>query len=379
METSVLLDHIKSQTEKMLIAARELVEIESPSRDKGALDALGDIISRRFSDLDLTKEVIPNPNGGDHLRFTRRGSEAIPPALILCHFDTVWPLGTLATMPFRIEGNRAFGPGVYDMKSSLVLVEFALRAIREIGVEPSKPITLLFTSDEEIGSPHSRSWIELEARRSHHVLVMEPPLSHGRLKTERKGVGRFDLTVTGRAAHAGVEPEKGVNAIVEIARQILEIEAIAATERGSTLNVGTIAGGTTTNVVPANASIAIDARARTMDEARRIEQSLKSLKPFHPEALIEVTGGFNRPPMERTEAGAKLFHDVREVAKDLGLDLDEGATGGGSDGNFTSAVGTPTIDGLGMPGAGAHAINEHILIDAFPLRAALLTLLLLKL
>ena len=362
----------------MVDAVRELVENESPSRDKAALDALRAIIARRFADLGLSQEVLPNLSGGDHLRMTWREHGGGSPALVLCHFDTVWPVGTLATMPFRIEGGLAYGPGAYDMKASLVLVEFALRALRELGLEPARPLTLLFTSDEEIGSPGSRSWIELEARRSRHVLVMEPPLGGGRLKTARKGVGRFDLEIIGRAAHAGVEPEKGVNAIVEIARQILEVEAIADTGRGTTLNVGMIEGGTTTNVVPALASIAIDARVETLGEARRVVEALQSLKPFHPQASIGLTGGFNRPPMERNEGGARLFERVREVGRLLGLELGQGATGGGSDGNFTAAVGTPTIDGLGMPGDGAHSINEHIFIESLPERAALLALILLS-
>ena len=379
MKTARLIKYLNDNLEDMLDGVRELVEIESPSRDKESLDLLREAISLRFSDLDLNQEVIPNADGGDHLRMTCPGPSDAPPALILCHFDTVWPLGTLATMPFRIEAGRAHGPGVYDMKSSLILVEFALRALKDLDLKPARPLTLLFTSDEEIGSPDSRQWIEREAKRSHHALVLEPPLSGGRLKTSRKGVGRFNLEVTGRSAHAGVEPEKGVNAIVEMARQILEIEAIADSERGTTLNVGTIQGGTTTNVVPASASIAIDVRVKTLDEAKRVEDALRSLQPFHPQASLAVTGGFNRPPMERTPGGIQLFERVREVGGLLGLDLDEGSTGGGSDGNFTSAVGTPTIDGLGMEGAGAHAVDEHILFESFPDRAALLALLLLRL
>ena len=379
MQASQILDHLKERTQEMLDAVRELVEIESPSRDKGALDTIGATISRRFSDLGLSQEVLLNSSGGDHLRITCRGMTDNPPALILCHFDTVWPVGTLATMPFRIVGGRAHGPGAYDMKSSVVLVEFALRAMKDLGLRPPRTLTLLFTSDEEIGSPDSRSWIELEARRSQHVLVMEPPLSGGRLKTARKGVGRFELEVSGRAAHAGVEPEKGVNAIVEMARQILEIEAIADPQRGTTLNIGTIRGGTTTNVVPASASMAIDARVKSLDEARRVEEALRALTPVHPQASLAVTGGFNRPPMERTPGGIQLFERVRDVGRLLGLELDEGSTGGGSDGNFTSAVGIPTIDGLGMPGAGAHSVDEHIMFESLPDRAALLALLLLHL
>ena len=379
--TSPFLSSLAQSRVAMLEALEALVVRESPSRDKPALDALASYLAARFSSLGLTFDRLANESGGgDHLRATfGEASDPRTPGLVLCHFDTVWPLGTLARMPFRVEGNHAHGPGGFDMKASLVLCEFALHAIRAQSRRPPRPIVFLFTSDEEIGSPDSRRLIEAEARRSAYVLVMEPPLADGRLKTARKGVGRFTLEITGRAAHAGVEPEKGVSAVTELAHQILSVNALADPPAGTTVNVGVVHGGTTTNVVPAHATAEIDVRVTTLDEARRIDAAMPSLRPILPGASLAVRGGFNRPPMERTPQVAALFERAREVGRLVGLDLGEGSTGGGSDGNFTAALGIPTLDGLGTPGAGAHAEHEHVVIDALPVRAALLAELLLAL
>jgi glutamate carboxypeptidase len=353
-----------------------LVAHESPSHDKPALDQLADVIAARFAPLAGSIERVPNGQGGDHLRIEPCADLAPrregPPALILCHFDTVWPKGTLRGRPFRIEDGRAFGPGVYDMKASIVLVEFALRGLRALNLKPSRPIVHLLTSDEEIGSPTSRTLIEATARASAHVLVLEPPLPGDRLKTARKGVGSFALEIYGRAAHAGVEPQKGISALVELAHQVLALEHLADKTAGTTLNVGVARGGTAANVVPARATAQIDVRVATATEAQRIEVAMSSLKPILPGATLAVSGGFNRPPMERSAAAAALFAAASAIGRTIGLELGEGSTGGGSDGNFTAALGVPTLDGLGTPGAGAHAENEHILIDALPTRAALL-------
>lgn len=379
MPANPLLDALSDDLGAMLGALEALVVRESPSRDKPALDALAADLDARFGSLGLSRERLPNPVGGDHLRFRLDGDDTQLPALVLCHFDTVWPLGTLARMPFQIKEGRAHGPGAYDMKASLVLCEYALRALRSVGRTPPRPVVFLFTSDEEIGSPTSRPLIEGEARRSAYALVLEPPLSGDRLKTSRKGVGRFMLEIAGKAAHAGVEPEKGVNALVELAHQILAINAIADPSKGTTLNVGAARGGSTSNVVPASASVEIDARASTRAEAVRVEGAMSSLRPVVLGASLTVAGGFNRPPMERTPQTAALFERARAIGRSLGFELGEGSTGGGSDGNFTAALGLPTLDGLGAPGAGAHAENEHIQIDALPARAALLAALLLEL
>jgi glutamate carboxypeptidase len=381
MPLNELRDHLIPLRGAMLDALEELVRSESPSREKPALDALSSLIEARFARLEgVTIERLANEAGGDHLRVRLGGFEnPLPPALVLCHYDTVWPLGTLSRMPFKVEGDRASGPGVYDMKASLVLVEFAIRTLQAIGAVVPRPVVVLLTSDEEIGSPTSRHLIESEAAQSSYVLVMEPPLSGGRLKTARKGGGVFTLEVSGRAAHAGVEPEKGVNAVVEIAHQILAVTGFANADAGTTVNVGVVQGGTTSNVVPAAASARVDVRVASSDEAKRITDAFAALRPALQGARLEVRGGFNRPPMERTPAVAGLFERARGVARALGMELGEGSTGGGSDGNLTAALGVPTLDGLGTPGDGAHAETEHILIDALPDRAALLAALLLQL
>jgi glutamate carboxypeptidase len=383
MHGSKLLEYLRPRRDAMLASLRPLVEHESPSRDKAALDALARVLAGRLTTVGGRVEVLPNSAGGDHVlaRFGPETSAAsgTRPALILCHFDTVWPVGTLERQPFRVAGEYAFGPGIFDMKASLVLVESALSAIRALEFRLPREVVVLFTSDEEIGSPTSRTMIEALGRESDHVLVLEAPLPGGRVKTARKGVGLFVVEVAGKAAHAGVEPEKGINAINELALQVPRINALANPEAGTTLNVGRIEGGTTTNVVPARAAAYVDARSCSLDEARRVEEGFRSLTPITPGASIVVSGGFNRPPMERSPAVLGLFERVRAIGRSLGLELTEGSTGGGSDGNFTAALGIATLDGLGTLGAGAHAIDERIVIDSLPERAALLAALLLEL
>jgi glutamate carboxypeptidase len=324
-------------------------------------------------------ERVANPDGGDHVLMRFFDGQPGKPALVLGHFDTVWPVGTLASMPFRIEDGRAYGPGSFDMKASLVLVEFAVQAMSELGMSPPRPVVVLFTSDEEIGSPSSRPIIEGLGAEAAFALVLESPLPGGRLKTARKGVGGFTIAVHGRAAHAGIEPEKGASAIIELAHQVLKITALGDPERGTTLNVGLIEGGTAANVVPALAKARVDVRASRMDEALRVERGLRSLAPITPGTSLSIEGGFNRPPMERSAAMAALFEQARTLGRLLGQDLTEGSTGGASDANFTAALGVPTLDGLGALGHGAHAVHEHIVINSLPERAALLAVLLLGL
>jgi glutamate carboxypeptidase len=374
-----LAKYMETRLDAMLEVVEHLVRLESPSRDKSALDVLCSSIASRFERLGLQVERLENPSGGDHLLMTSPGESPYAPGLVLALYDTGWPVGTLEKMPFRIEDGRAFGPGIFDMKASLMLAEFALEANTTLGLTSTRPIQLLVTSDEEIGSPTSRAIIEEQGRKSAYVLVLEPPLPRGKLKTARKGVGRFRITVQGRAAHAGVEPEKGINAVVELAHQVLALGALADPALGTTVNVGVIQGGTTPNVVPAEATAAIDVRASTLAEAERISRAILGLLPVLAGARLELSGGFNRPPMERTPQVAALYERARVLGKSLGLDLGEGSTGGGSDGNFTAALGLPTLDGLGASGAGAHADHEHIVIEPLPRHAALLALLLLKL
>jgi glutamate carboxypeptidase len=369
---------LRAQRDAMVEAALELVRHESPSGDEAALDALADRLVARFEAAGAVAERVANPIG-DHVRARWEGvAPSAAPALVLGHFDTVWPLGSLVRHPARIEEGCAFGPGIYDMKASLVLVEYALRAIRHLALPLRRPVVLLATTDEEIGSATSRALIEDEARRAAYVLVVEPPLPDGRLKTARKGVGHFLVQVAGRAAHAGVEPEKGVNAVVELAHQILNIRALGDPERGTTVTVALVQGGTASNTVPPSASAEIDVRVTSAEEAARIDVAMHALRPVNPHATLTITGGLNRPPMER-RATAALFGQARRIGRALGLDLGEGSTGGGSDGNFTAALGVPTLDGLGALGDGAHAAHEHIRIDSLPERAALLALLLLGL
>jgi glutamate carboxypeptidase len=320
--------------------------------------------------------VIADARRGNHLRahFTH-GAGGAAPALLLCHYDTVWPVGALTTHPFRIEDGKAFGPGILDMQTSLALVEFSLRAIAELALTLPRPVTVLVTSDEEIGSGASRALIEEEARGAAYVLVLEPPLANGALKTARKGTGSFTVETVGRAAHAGVEPEKGINAIVEMAHQVLAIQRLNNLTAGTTVNADVVEGGTATNVIPARCTVKVDVRAWTQSEADRVDAAMRGLAPVLPGAAVQVRGGWNRPPLERT-ATAALFARAQAVGRQLGMDLAEGSTGGGSDGNFTGALGVPTLDGLGVPGAGAHADHEHILVEEIAPRAALLTALL---
>ncbi len=375
-----LLDYSRFHGDQMIDVLRDLVEHESPSRDKPALDALARVIAARFEAIGGAVEVIANPRGGDHVRarFFEGGATG-PPALLLGHFDTVWPAGTLAGMPFRVEGGRAFGPGAFDMKASLVIAEFALAAIRDLGLAPPRPVEVLITSDEEIGSPTSRAWIEDRAGQAAFALVLEPPLADGSLKTARKGVGFFEMTIEGRPAHAGVEPEQGISAITELAHQVLGLHGLNDLGAGISVNVGVVEGGTTSNVVAGRASARIDVRVVTAEQAEGIEEAILGSRAITPGAVVKVEGGFNRPPMVRTPGVAALYERVRVIGRSVGLDLGEGSTGGGSDGNFTAAVGLPTIDGLGARGGGAHAAHEHVEIDSLPERAALLASLLLNL
>jgi glutamate carboxypeptidase len=379
MHDHPILSHLRSRRPEMIDELRTLVEHESPSHDKPALDSLARLLAGRLREQGGEVEIVARPDAGNHVlaRFPGQGSGR--PALVLTHFDTVWPKGTLATMPFREEGPRLYGPGVYDMKASLVMVLEALAAVRALNIDLPRPLIVAMTSDEEVGSASSRALIEGLARESEYVLVLEPPLADGSLKTARKGVGRFTVEVEGKAAHAGVAPERGASAIVELAHQVLKIQDLNDPAAGTTVNVGVVHGGTTANVVPAWAVAQVDVRATSLAAAGAVERALKARAPVTPGTQITLKGEFGRPPMERTAAVAGLFARAREVGRELGLELTEGSTGGGSDGNFTAALGVPTLDGLGALGGGAHAADEHIIIDSLSERGALLAALLLNL
>jgi glutamate carboxypeptidase len=352
----------------------ELVRRETPSRDKAALDVLGTLLAERLMDLGASVENVPNAVGGDHVlgRFPRNSD--LRPALVLGHFDTVWPRGTLERLPFRVdEEGRAFGPGVFDMKASLAIFLAVIKQLKKSWELLPRPIWVLLTSDEEIGSPTSRGLIEKLASQCAYALVLEPALADGGLKTSRKGVGRFRLEVEGKAAHAGVAPQDGRSAIVGLARQILKLETLQDLAAGTTINVGVIEGGTTPNVVPALASAEIDVRVASQAEESRIVSAFRSLASGMEGIRLKMTGSFNRPPMERTPAVSALFEQALEIGRRLNLELTEGSSGGGSDGNFTAAMGVPTLDGLGARGGGAHADDEHVIVASLHERAELLS------
>ena len=350
----------------MLAALERLVSAESPSLDKARCDACADEVAALFeAQTGATTIRHPRQDRGDQLEI--RHGEGKQPIVLLCHHDTVWAAGTIARLPFRVDGNRVTGPGSYDMKAGIVEAAFALR-----GARPRRPVTVLSTSDEEIGSGSSRSLIEETAREAAAVLVLEPAASGGSIKTARKGIADFLLEVDGRAAHAGVEPEKGISAIEELAHQVLALKALAAVERGTTINIGVVSGGTRPNVVAAQARAEVDVRFSVASEAERVVQAIRALQPKLSGARLRITGGVDRPPMERSAGVVRLAELAQRLAKDFGLALSETSTGGGSDGNFTAALGVPTLDGLGPDGGGAHADSEHLLIDSWLQRTILL-------
>jgi glutamate carboxypeptidase len=351
----------------------QLVEIESPSHNKAAVDQLSALLAGRFEALGGHAKFHQVPDFGNHLQIDFSGRSG-KPILLLGHLDTVYPLGTLAKMPCEINKGRLHGPGVLDMKSGVALAMQAIEALRAWNEdELSRPVTVLLVSDEEIGSHSSRRITESLAKKSAAVLVLEPSYGlHGAVKTARKGVGEYHIKVTGKAAHSGLDFEKGQSAILELARQIDRISKFVDLKRGLTLNVGLVKGGTAVNVVPAEASAVLDVRIAKMKDAAGIDKKLRSLKPFNRKCKIEVTGEINRPPMERTKGVEALYEKAKIIARNLGWELEEAAVGGGSDGNFTAGLGIPTLDGLGGVGEGAHAVHESIVIAGLPRRAALL-------
>ena len=345
-----------------------LVRLESPSHDKKAVDTCGAELTRLLLDAGGHVTILPQKDRGDHIRAEFAGGPRR--ILVLGHIDTVWEVGQITRMPVREENGRLFGPGVFDMKASVAIALVALEAAQRAG--PCPRVVMLFTTDEEIGSTTSRAAIEFEAGQSDAVLVLEPSLPGGAAKTRRKGCGEFLMTIHGRSAHAGIDPGAGASAIVEMAHQVLAVEALRDPARGVSVNVGRIAGGTRGNVVAERSEAVIDVRVPAAADARRLEELLRGLRPVNPDVRIELTGGIERPPLERTDGVRRLYEQARIVARELGQELQEGSTGGGSDGNFTAALGVPTLDGLGPQGDGAHAIHEHVLLADLPWRAAFL-------
>jgi len=388
-----LLREVRKREREMVRLLGRFVRCESPSGDKAAVDRFGAMVEREWRRRGAVVKILRQRLRGDHLRvemaaearrdFGRRDGSAdrdYGQILVLGHLDTVYPIGTIAKMPFRVRGGRAWGPGTFDMKGGLVMALGAVDALRSVGVRPRKRVVFLWTSDEEIGSETSRRVIEREARRSDAVLVLEPALgSEGRLKTERKGVGGAEIIVTGRAAHAGIEPEKGVNAVHEMALQIARLMKMNDRARGITVQATVVEGGTAANVVPERARAAVDIRFARVADAGRIERELRGLRPILRGARVEVRVGGRRPPLERSAGVRELFGVARGLMREVGLSLGEAATGGGSDGNFTGALGVSTLDGLGAVGDGAHSLREHVVVRELGVRAALIAGLLARL
>lgn len=362
----------------MLDLLRELTLLESPSLEKAPADRCCGFLADQWLLRGGIAHVLRQKHRGDHLRVVWSPAASRPTGrlLVLGHYDTVYPTGSLDRMPFRVSGGKAFGPGTYDMKAGIVQALFAFEALQELKLQVRHNIVFLWTSDEEIGSDSSRDLIEAEARRSHAVFVVEPSFGpHGLIKTSRKGVGTAELIVHGRSSHAGLEPEKGINAIHELSAQIARIEKWNGLRLGITINADIVEGGSRSNVIPDHAKATIDLRAWRSSDMHALEKRLHSLKPVHRGAQLEIRGGFDRPPLERKHS-AELFARAKSLARQLGLSLGEAAAGGGSDGSFTAALGIPTLDGLGAVGGGAHSPSEHVLVKTMPQRAALLAALL---
>jgi glutamate carboxypeptidase len=371
-----ILRELKNREKDMVRLLGDFVRCESPSHNKAAVDRFAAIVAREWRRRGAKVRILRNSSRGNHVRaevWLRPGRPARRQLMVLGHMDTVYPLGTLAKMPFRVSGGRAWGPGTFDMKGGLVLALFAMDALKATGIKPSKRLVFLWNSDEEIGSESSRRAIEREARRSDAVLVLEPSFGpDGRLKTARKGVGGAEIVVTGRSAHAGVDPEKGVNAVHELALQIQRMMKLNDPQRGITVQATVVAGGTVSNVIPAHARAQLDIRYSRMADAADLQRQLRHARPILKGARVEIRGERSRPPLERNAATRALFRQAQSLMRELGLPLGEAATGGASDGNLTAALGVPTLDGLGAVGDSPHNPREHVVIRALPQRAALI-------
>lgn len=367
------LGYFESRLDALVQTIRSFVEIESPSDNKQAADRMGAFLAGTFEAIGGHAHIHRADNYGDNLQIDFRGDEKLKPILLLGHFDTVYPLGTLAKMPCRLEGDRLHGPGVLDMKSGSALMLYAIEALKAWHGALPRPVTVFLVSDEEVGSESSRKITEELARKSAAVLVLEPAAGlAGAVKTARKGVGDYTVTVHGVAAHAGLDPGRGHSAIVELARQITAISKFNNVKQGLSVNPGVIRGGTRTNVVAAEATVEVDVRIKNAKQAAGLDRKMRALKPFDKRCRLTIDGGINRMPMERSAGVAALYKKAQEIAKQVDWKLGEAAVGGGSDGNFTAGIGIPTLDGLGGVGEGAHAVHEYILIPELPRRALLL-------
>ena len=364
-----LRDFCRANRDWVLETTEALVALESPTTDKAAVDRCGAALAARLEAIGGRVTRLPRTDCGDHvLAEFGCGTSQI---LLLGHFDTVWPVGQLDRMPLIRKDGRLHGPGVFDMKAGIAIAMLATRALLEAGPKLADRIVMLWTTDEEVGSESSRTAIEDEAKRSRAVLVLEPSLPGGAVKTARKGCGSYQLSVRGVAAHAGIEPQKGASAVHELAHQILRINALQDLARGISVNVVQVSGGLRSNVIPDEAHATVDVRVPSAAAAAEIDAAFRALRAVDGRTQVAADGGMDRPPLERTDRVARLYEEARRVAHELGDELAEGATGGGSDGNFTAALGVPTLDGLGAVGDGAHALHEHVEIGSLADRAAL--------
>ena len=378
MNPTEIRDLFQQRQDALVQSIHEIVELESPSFDveRSKMVTLWVENEARKTGLDLDIERVPADGYGEHL-IIRAFPGTGKPTFMLGHTDTVHPVGTKAVNPTRIEGDKFYGCGIFDMKAGVVLMLNALRFFSESGARPGSPVTIFLSCDEEVGSFTGRPLLEAEARKAAKCLVFEPSAA-GRVKTGRKGTSIYSLKAHGRPAHAGLEPEKGASAILELSRQIDKLEALNSPDVGTTVNVCTFSGGTTTNVIPEHAACSIDVRFSSIAEGERIDSVLRGLKAFDDRVSLELSGGINRPPLERTSEVARLYEKAMSIAASFGYMLGETQVGGASDGNFVAALGVPVLDGLGVTGDGAHTLYEHILVGDIANRAALLTCLLME-
>ena len=371
---STLLSYFRDLEPQMVQWLMDLINTDSPSDNKPALDRLARRMGDRFGSCGAAVELVPNPEAGDHLLARFSGPDARgKPLLLLGHLDTVWGMGEAERRPARLEEGKIFGPASFDMRGGTTLMLALAHYLSSGRGRLTRPLTLLLDSDEEVGTPTARALIEREARDCRAVLVLEPCLPGGAVKTARKGVGTFVISAGGVAAHAGVDYQKGVSAIQELAYQVLELYELNNLDLGTTVNPGVIRGGSRSNVIADRAEVEVDVRVATRAEGERIAGCIHGLRPRVKGSRLAVEGNMNRPPLERNGQVVQLYREARQLAAELGIDLQEGSTGGGSDGCFTAALGVPTLDGLGPDGAGPHALHEHVLVESLAPRAALLT------
>jgi glutamate carboxypeptidase len=367
------LTHAQARVPAYLALLQDLVTRESPSRDETRCRQLADYLAHELRRVGAKVERHPAPGFGEHLEAHVLGAEQSErPLLVVGHLDTVHAVGTLERNPCRVDSDRIWGPGSYDMKAGIAAAIEALGLLATGGRRPQSDVTLLITCDEEIGSTTSRALIEEKARQARAALVLEPSAPGGKVKASRKGVAVYDLHVRGRPAHAGIEPDAGASAIHELARLTLRLLTLSDKETGTTVNVGVVQGGTRSNVVAEEARAQVDVRFWTSEEAARVDAAVRGLRLEDPRCVLEVGGGIDRPPLERTPESDRLFERAREAGAAAGLTLERTGTGGASDGNLTSGVGCPTLDGLGPDGGGAHTLDEHVLLSDVPRRVALL-------